>query len=597
MSEDLTSRQISHLESKIEDMSMQVESLRDDLNRRDDKITGLKTDLDENLKIVSKQKKRISDVLEETNERESQIVTLENQIETLNLTIETLKITIDTKSRALNEAEACILDVESSRGETVSLSSQHISDLETKNADLKVEMEVLQQDMFRRQNVAKDLRSEIQSLRSELKMNRECVSDEMRGLQDRNTDLEERNSKLQIENADLQGRNADLEERNSNLEDENTDLQDRNASLKVKNSNLQEMNFEIKQKSASEQEQQREELETANARLQKMFEELASQSKSSSELKQQLEKMESLHELEMKENEEETDALMGEVETLRVRLEKQKRTMLKQEESIESLKESRESSELEWKKRCKIMANRANQDMEKLKSMMNSKLEDASVTYRKDMKRLTRKFEEKQRKTVLAMKSSEDTKLEKLTRQRNKSWEKEKQTLVHTLNRALNEKNRLEREQEERVNVETKIHEILEGFRTLKLCGDKDSENQQLQCLRRELKKLQKENGLLSGHHNMQQRIHHVQNLKLENAELSRTVDALNEKISALERKLEVATTMMENTIVPTKGSEKWDRLASSNRENNGVSMKWKKKTESRKAKKTKKRKVLGRLQ
>ncbi len=81
-----------------------------------------------------------------------------------------------------------------------------------------------------------------------------------------------------------------------------------------------------------------------------MFEELASQSKTTAELKQQLEKMESLHELEMKENEEETDALMGEVETLRIRLQKQKKTMLKQEETIETLKESREESELEWKK-------------------------------------------------------------------------------------------------------------------------------------------------------------------------------------------------------------------------------------------------------
>jgi hyaluronan-mediated motility receptor len=327
-----------------------------------------------------------------------------------------------------------------------------------------------------------------------------------------------------------------------------------------------------------------------------MFEELASQSKTTAELKQQLEKMESLHELEMKENEEETDALMGEVETLRIRLQKQKKTMLKQEETIETLKESREESELEWKKRCKIMANRANQDMEKLKSMMGSKLENERVTYRKDMKRLTQKFEEKQRKTVVAMKSSQDTKLEKLTKQRNRSWEKEKQKLVHTLNRVLNEKNRLEREQEERANVETKLHEILEGFRTLKLgSGDEDSENQQLQYLRKELKKLQKENGFLSGHHNMQQRIRHVQKLKLENAELSQTVDALNDKISTLERKLEVATEMMENSIVPSK-DKKWDRLAAShNRENDGVSMKWKKKSSSRKVKK-KKRKVLGGL-
>ena len=307
-------------------------------------------------------------------------------------------------------------------------------------------------------------------------------------------------------------------------------------------------------------------------------------------MKQQLEKMESLHELEMKENEEETDALMGEVETLRIRLQKQKKTMLKQEETIETLKESREESELEWKKRCKIMANRANQDMEKLKSMMGSKLENERVTYRKDMKRLTQKFEEKQRKTVVAMKSSQDTKLEKLTKQRNRSWEKEKQKLVHTLNRVLNEKNRLEREQEERANVETKLHEILEGFRTLKLgSGDEDSENQQLQYLRKELKKLQKENGFLSGHHNMQQRIRHVQKLKLENAELSQTVDALNDKISTLERKLEVATEMMENSIVPSK-DKKWDRLAAShNRENDGVSMKWKNKSLSRKTKKKRK--------
>ena len=200
------------------------------------------------------------------------------------------------------------------------------------------------------------------------------------------------------------------------------------------------------------------------------------------------------------------------------------------------------------------------------------------------------KFEEKQRKTVVAMKSSQDTKLEKLTKQRNRSWEKEKQKLVHTLNRVLNEKNRLEREQEERANVETKLHEILEGFRTLKLgSGDEDSENQQLQW-RKELKKLQKENGFLSGHHNMQQRIRHVQKLKLENAELSQTVDALNDKISTLERKLEVATEMMENSIVPSK-DKKWDRLAAShNRENDGVPMKWKKKSSIRKVKKKKKK-------
>ena len=158
-------------------MSLQIESLRDDLNQRDDKISRLNMNLDRNLKLVSKQKKRISDVLEETNERESQIVTLESQIETLNLTIETLKMTIETKSRALNEAEACILDAENSRGETMTLSSQHISDLETKNADLKVEMEVLRHDMSRRQSVVvKDLRSEMESLRAELKVNVNTIS-------------------------------------------------------------------------------------------------------------------------------------------------------------------------------------------------------------------------------------------------------------------------------------------------------------------------------------------------------------------------------------------------------------------------------------
>ena len=317
--QDLAHRQISHLESKLEDMSLQIESLRDDLNQRDDKISELNIDLDRNLKLVSKQKKRISDVLEETNERESQIVTLESQIETLNLTIETLKMTIETKSRALNEAEACILDAENSRGETMTLSSQHISDLETKNADLKLEMEVLRHDMSRRQSVVvKNLRSEMESLRAE----HNDLQDENVNLNETNCELQDENTNLKETNSKLQDENVNLNERNCELEVENTDLQNRNMDLKVKNSNLVEKNAEIKEKSMNTSE----ELETTNSRLQKMFEELASQSKTTAELKQQLEKMESLHELEMKENEEETDALMGEVETLRIRLQKQKRT-------------------------------------------------------------------------------------------------------------------------------------------------------------------------------------------------------------------------------------------------------------------------------
>jgi hypothetical protein len=276
-------------------------------------------------------------------------------------------------------------------------------------------------------------------------------------------------------------------------------------------------------------------------------------------------------------------------------------TMIKQEETIEMMKSRQEESEIEWKKRCKTMGNRANQDMERLKSTMESKFEKNRELYRKEMRRLTRKFEEKQRKTVIAMKSGHENKIETLTNSRKASWDKEKQKLVHTLNRVLNEKNRLEREQEEREGVETKLHEILEGFRKLKFSGDnKDENDEQLRFLRNELKKLQKENSLLSGHHNIQQRIRHVQNLKVENAELSRTVRSLNDKISTLERKLEVATEMMESSIVPSKlkSDNKWDRLASTGRENDGVrELKWEKSKKKRSKSKKKKRKVLGMLQ
>ena len=73
-------------------------------------------------------------------------------------------------------------------------------------------------------------------------------------------------------------------------------------------------------------------------------------------------------------------------------------TMIKQEETIEMMKSRQEESEIEWKKRCKTMGNRANQDMERLKSTMESKFEKNRELYRKEMRRLTRKFEEKQRK-------------------------------------------------------------------------------------------------------------------------------------------------------------------------------------------------------
>ena len=81
---------------------------------------------------------------------------------------------------------------------------------------------------------------------------------------------------------------------------------------------------------------------------------------------------------------------------------------------------------------------------------------------------------------------------------------------------------------------------------------------------------------------------------------MSRTVRSLNDKISTLERKLEVATEMMESSIVPSKlkSDNKWDRLASTGRENDGVrELKWEKSKKKRSKSKKKKRKVLGMLQ
>lgn len=187
-------------------------------------------------------------------------------------------------------------------------------------------------------------------------------------------------------------------------------------------------------------------------------------------------------------------------------------------------------------------------------------------THDETLKAMKANFQEQSRKLAATLRSTHEKQLKTILDSKQVTWDDEKQKLIDQLNRVMLDKAMLEKSCGDRNSMEEKLHSVIEAFRTVQTSlrssdAPIDAEGQ-LKFLRKQLKRLQNENGLLSGHHNMQQRIHYVQDLKNQNADLSTTVKRLQSKVGILQRKLEVATEVMENSIVKPSHEKKLAALA-----------------------------------